>query len=138
MEQIGLCFPSRFPQAMLSNLAESEELQRQFRLYQLQEQDKQLLELDKGLDEVSAAGVGSWGLPAFITGLLRPVLSRAPAPVPGTGDGLGGRCAGGDGAGPVPALLARFTALPHGPAPKVVLSGAELSPGRVCQLLQAQ
>ncbi|XP_061223148.1 cullin-9-like isoform X2 [Neopsephotus bourkii] len=51
VEQIGLCFPSRFPQAMLSNLAESEELQRQFRLYQLQEQDKQLLELDKGLDE---------------------------------------------------------------------------------------
>ncbi|KAM9016211.1 cullin-9-like [Ara ararauna] len=51
VEQIGLCFPSRFPQAMLSNLAESEELQRQFRLYQLQEQDKQLLELDKGPDE---------------------------------------------------------------------------------------
>ncbi|XP_057269568.1 cullin-9-like, partial [Pezoporus wallicus] len=51
VEQIGLCFPSRFPQAMLSNLAEAEELQRQFRLYQLQEQDKQLLELDKGLDE---------------------------------------------------------------------------------------
>ncbi|XP_065535597.1 cullin-9-like isoform X2 [Lathamus discolor] len=51
VEQIGLCFPSRFPQAMLSNLAESEELQRQFRLYQLQEQDRQLLELDQGLDE---------------------------------------------------------------------------------------
>ncbi|NXK85259.1 CUL9 protein, partial [Amazona guildingii] len=46
VEQIGLCFPSRFPQAMLSNLAESEELQQQFRLYQLQEQDRQLLELD--------------------------------------------------------------------------------------------
>uniref|UniRef100_A0A672UNN5 Cullin 9 n=1 Tax=Strigops habroptila TaxID=2489341 RepID=A0A672UNN5_STRHB len=46
VEQIGLCFPSRFPQDMLSNLAESEELQRQFRLYQLQEQDKRLLELD--------------------------------------------------------------------------------------------
>ncbi|XP_033916257.1 cullin-9 [Melopsittacus undulatus] len=59
VEQIGLCFPSRFPQAMLSNLAESEELQRQFRLYQLQEQDKQLLELDKGLDE--ALGTASVG-----------------------------------------------------------------------------
>ncbi|NXI60064.1 CUL9 protein, partial [Chloroceryle aenea] len=46
VEQIGLCFPSRFPQEMLRNLAESEELQRQFCLFQLQEQDKQLLELD--------------------------------------------------------------------------------------------
>ncbi|OWK54196.1 Cullin-9 [Lonchura striata] len=52
VEQIGLCFPSRFPQDMLSNLAESEELQRQFRLFQLQEQDKRLLELDTGLEEV--------------------------------------------------------------------------------------
>ncbi|XP_017690827.1 PREDICTED: cullin-9 [Lepidothrix coronata] len=52
VEQIGLCFPSRFPQNMLSNLAESEELQRQFCLFQLQEQDKRLLELDMGLDEV--------------------------------------------------------------------------------------
>ncbi|NXD02875.1 CUL9 protein, partial [Certhia familiaris] len=46
VEQIGLCFPSRFPQGMLSNLAESEELQQQFCLFQLQEQDKRLLELD--------------------------------------------------------------------------------------------
>ncbi|NWS88927.1 CUL9 protein, partial [Toxostoma redivivum] len=46
VEQIGLCFPSCFPQIMLSNLAESEELQRQFCLFQLQEQDKRLLELD--------------------------------------------------------------------------------------------
>ncbi|KAL2305730.1 hypothetical protein Nmel_003618, partial [Mimus melanotis] len=52
VEQIGLCFPSCFPQDMLSNLAESEELQRQFCLFQLQEQDKRLLELDTGLDEV--------------------------------------------------------------------------------------
>ncbi|XP_053828839.1 cullin-9-like [Vidua macroura] len=52
VEQIGLCFPSRFPQDMLSNLAESEELQRQFCLFQLQEQDKRLLELDTGLEEV--------------------------------------------------------------------------------------
>ncbi|XP_064271352.1 cullin-9-like isoform X1 [Passer domesticus] len=52
VEQIGLCFPSRFPQDMLSNLAESEELQRQFCLFQLQEQDKRLLELDTGPDEV--------------------------------------------------------------------------------------
>ncbi|NXS77176.1 CUL9 protein, partial [Pandion haliaetus] len=46
VEQIGLCFPSRFPQEMLSNLAESEELQQQFYLFQLQERDKRLLELD--------------------------------------------------------------------------------------------
>ncbi|XP_040467778.1 cullin-9-like isoform X3 [Falco naumanni] len=51
VEQIGLCFPSRFPQDMLSNLAESEELQQQFYLFQLQEQDKWLLELDTGLDK---------------------------------------------------------------------------------------
>ncbi|XP_068797000.1 cullin-9 isoform X3 [Struthio camelus] len=50
VEQLGLCFPSRFPQQMLSNLAESEELQQQFYLFQLQEQDKQLLELDTGLE----------------------------------------------------------------------------------------
>ncbi|NWU73856.1 CUL9 protein, partial [Pterocles burchelli] len=46
MEQIGLCFPSRFPQEMLSNLSESEELQQQFYLFQPQERDKQLLELE--------------------------------------------------------------------------------------------
>ncbi|KAM6298282.1 cullin-9-like [Aegotheles albertisi] len=51
VEQIGLCFPCRFPQEMLSNLAESEELQQQFHLFQLQEQDRRLLELDTGLDE---------------------------------------------------------------------------------------
>ncbi|KAK2531861.1 hypothetical protein Q9233_005521 [Columba guinea] len=52
VEQIGLCFPSRFPQEMLRNLAESEELQQQFYLFRLQEQDKWLVELDTGLDEV--------------------------------------------------------------------------------------
>ncbi|NXH23424.1 CUL9 protein, partial [Bucco capensis] len=46
VEQIGLCFPSGFPQEMLSNLAESEELEQQFCLFQLQERDKRLLELD--------------------------------------------------------------------------------------------
>ncbi|XP_074753707.1 cullin-9-like [Athene noctua] len=57
VEQIGLCFPSRFPQEMLSNLAESEELQRQFYLFQLQERDRRLLELDVGLEE--AGGTAS-------------------------------------------------------------------------------
>ncbi|NXX75750.1 CUL9 protein, partial [Urocolius indicus] len=45
VEQLGPCFPGRFPQGMLSDLAESEELQRQFELFQLQEQDRRLLEL---------------------------------------------------------------------------------------------
>ncbi|XP_066172808.1 cullin-9-like [Sylvia atricapilla] len=56
VEQMGLCFPSRFPQEMLSNLAESEELQRQFCLFQLQEQDRRLLELGTGpAEELGAA-----------------------------------------------------------------------------------
>uniref|UniRef100_A0A8C8EGT5 Cullin 7 n=1 Tax=Oncorhynchus tshawytscha TaxID=74940 RepID=A0A8C8EGT5_ONCTS len=33
--QIGTCFPNRFPQQMLKNLSESEELQQEFHLYQL-------------------------------------------------------------------------------------------------------
>ncbi|NXV83258.1 CUL9 protein, partial [Atlantisia rogersi] len=45
VEEIGQCFPSRFPQGMLSNLVESEELRQQFRLFQLQERDRQLLDL---------------------------------------------------------------------------------------------
>uniref|UniRef100_A0A8C4VI08 Cullin-9 n=1 Tax=Gopherus evgoodei TaxID=1825980 RepID=A0A8C4VI08_9SAUR len=46
IEQIGLCFPNRFPQQMLRSLSESEELQQQFHLFQLQQLDKRLLELD--------------------------------------------------------------------------------------------
>ncbi|XP_063247771.1 cullin-9-like isoform X2 [Prinia subflava] len=52
VEQLGLCFPSRFPQGILSDLAESEELQRQFRLFQLQERDRRLLETGTGPEEV--------------------------------------------------------------------------------------
>lgn len=44
LEQIGLCFPNRLPQQMLRNLSTSEELQRQFHIYQLQRLDKLLLE----------------------------------------------------------------------------------------------
>ncbi|KAM6278732.1 cullin-9-like isoform 3-T3 [Porphyrio hochstetteri] len=51
VEELGQCFPSRFPQGMLSNLVESEELQQQFHLFQLQERDRQLLDLGRGLDE---------------------------------------------------------------------------------------
>uniref|UniRef100_A0A8C0UFX5 Cullin family profile domain-containing protein n=1 Tax=Cyanistes caeruleus TaxID=156563 RepID=A0A8C0UFX5_CYACU len=75
VEQMGLCFPSRFPQDMLSNLAQSEELQRQFCLFQLQEQDKRLLELDTGLGEVR--GMVPWG-GQILTGILEPDLSYVP------------------------------------------------------------
>ncbi|XP_057554209.1 cullin-9 isoform X1 [Hippopotamus amphibius kiboko] len=44
LEQIGLCFPNRLPQQMLRSLSTSEELQRQFHVYQLQQLDKVLLE----------------------------------------------------------------------------------------------
>uniref|UniRef100_A0A8C7TR66 Cullin 7 n=1 Tax=Oncorhynchus mykiss TaxID=8022 RepID=A0A8C7TR66_ONCMY len=40
--QIGTCFPNRFPQQMLKNLSESEELQQEFHLYRLQQLDKTL------------------------------------------------------------------------------------------------
>uniref|UniRef100_A0A8C1XCK6 Uncharacterized protein n=1 Tax=Cyprinus carpio TaxID=7962 RepID=A0A8C1XCK6_CYPCA len=42
VEQIGTCFPNRFPQQMLTNLSESEELQQEFHLYRLQQLDKTL------------------------------------------------------------------------------------------------
>ncbi|GAB1301121.1 Cullin-9 [Apodemus speciosus] len=44
LEQIGLCFPNRLPQLMLQSLSISEELQRRFHLFQLQQLDRQLLE----------------------------------------------------------------------------------------------
>ncbi|XP_060225533.1 cullin-9 [Meriones unguiculatus] len=47
LEQIGLCFPNRLPQLMLQSLHTSEELQRQFRLFQLQQLDRQLWEQEK-------------------------------------------------------------------------------------------
>ncbi|XP_060103905.1 cullin-9-like [Heteronotia binoei] len=47
VEHIGLCFPNRFPQQMLKNLSELEEEQQQFHLFQLQQLDKHLLELDQ-------------------------------------------------------------------------------------------
>ncbi|XP_031464996.1 cullin-9-like, partial [Phasianus colchicus] len=40
VEQMGPCFPRRFPQEMLSDLAESEELRRHFCLFRLQERDR--------------------------------------------------------------------------------------------------
>lgn len=113
VEQIGLCFPSRFPQEMLRNLAESEELQQQFYLFRLQEQDKWLVELDTGPDEVSVL-VG-WGEQEAAHVPHRDPGACAELPsCPGAGDSLGGRCAGGEGAGPVPTLLACVPILLHG------------------------
>uniref|UniRef100_A0A8C8BSN0 Cullin 7 n=1 Tax=Oncorhynchus tshawytscha TaxID=74940 RepID=A0A8C8BSN0_ONCTS len=45
--QIGTCFPNRFPQQMLKNLSESEELQQEFHLYRLQQLDKTLQDVDE-------------------------------------------------------------------------------------------
>ncbi|XP_048661292.1 cullin-7 isoform X4 [Marmota marmota marmota] len=46
LEQIGPCFPNRLPQQMLRSLSTSEELQRQFHVYQLQQLDQELLKLE--------------------------------------------------------------------------------------------
>ncbi|XP_074845382.1 cullin-9-like isoform X2 [Carettochelys insculpta] len=53
VDQLGLCFPNRFPQLMLKNLSESEELQQQFHLFQLQQLDRRLLELDVAQEDVA-------------------------------------------------------------------------------------
>uniref|UniRef100_A0A8C4ZQJ7 Cullin-9 n=1 Tax=Gadus morhua TaxID=8049 RepID=A0A8C4ZQJ7_GADMO len=45
-QHIGSCFPNRFPEQMLKNLAESDELRREFSLYRLQQ-------LDHGLTDQS-------------------------------------------------------------------------------------
>lgn len=47
IEQIGSCFPSRFPQQMMKNLSESAELQQEFHLYRLQQLDQSLQEKDQ-------------------------------------------------------------------------------------------
>ncbi|XP_075902158.1 cullin-9 isoform X2 [Nelusetta ayraudi] len=51
VEQIGSCFPSRFPQQMLKNLSESAELQQEFHLYRLQQLDRSLQDLDQVMEE---------------------------------------------------------------------------------------
>ncbi|KAM3605984.1 uncharacterized protein V6R79_008521 [Siganus canaliculatus] len=50
-EQIGSCFPSRFPQQMLKNLRESSELQQEFHLYRLQQLDRCLQDQDQVMEE---------------------------------------------------------------------------------------
>ncbi|XP_073690770.1 cullin-9-like [Garra rufa] len=51
VEQIGTCFPNRFPQQMLTNLSESEELQQEFHLYRLQQLDKNLENFEEMMDD---------------------------------------------------------------------------------------
>ncbi|XP_067367208.1 cullin-9 isoform X3 [Channa argus] len=51
IEQVGSCFPSRFPQQMLKNLSESTELQQEFHLYRLQQLDRCLQEQDQMMEE---------------------------------------------------------------------------------------
>ncbi|XP_055982326.1 cullin-7 [Sorex fumeus] len=60
LEQIGLCFPNRLPQQMLRSLGASEELQRQFQVYQLQRLDQELLKLEdtEKRMQVGASGPG--------------------------------------------------------------------------------
>uniref|UniRef100_H3B4Z7 Cullin 7 n=1 Tax=Latimeria chalumnae TaxID=7897 RepID=H3B4Z7_LATCH len=55
IEQVGTCFPNRFPQQMVKNLSESKELQEEFHLYRLQQLDKKLQDMD---EEVSPWQVG--------------------------------------------------------------------------------
>ncbi|XP_072565921.1 cullin-9 isoform X4 [Paramormyrops kingsleyae] len=56
IEQIGTCFPNRFPQQMLKNLSESEELQQEFHLYRLQQLDKSLMDVDEEMMEDQTSG----------------------------------------------------------------------------------
>ncbi|XP_075411176.1 cullin-9 isoform X2 [Tenrec ecaudatus] len=51
LEQLGSCFPNRLPQQMLHSLRTSEELQRQFHLFQLQQADQLLLEQEDEEEE---------------------------------------------------------------------------------------
>ncbi|XP_023183425.1 cullin-9 isoform X2 [Xiphophorus maculatus] len=51
IDQIGSCFPSRFPQQMLKNLSESAELQQEFHLYRLQQLDRHLQEQDQVMED---------------------------------------------------------------------------------------
>uniref|UniRef100_A0A8C1T6Q6 Uncharacterized protein n=1 Tax=Cyprinus carpio TaxID=7962 RepID=A0A8C1T6Q6_CYPCA len=53
VEHIGTCFPNRFPQQMLTNLSESEELQQEFHLYRLQQLDTNL----ENFEEVRVIGI---------------------------------------------------------------------------------
>uniref|UniRef100_A0A8C6VE26 Cullin 7 n=1 Tax=Naja naja TaxID=35670 RepID=A0A8C6VE26_NAJNA len=71
VEQIGLCFPSRYPQQMLKNLSELEQQQQEFHLFQLQQLDKHFLEVDQqGSLKEQGEVKGSAGPPEAINLIL--------------------------------------------------------------------
>lgn len=135
VEQIGSCFPSRFPQQMLKNLSESAELQQEFHLYRLQQLDRSLQDLDQ---------VGHLTEPHLEPPPAGPAATTASVSrlVATAGDG-GGVCGardrgGGAGTGAVAALLVRLLALLPGPAQHTPPSQAVRLLGAVQPLLQPQ
>lgn len=61
VDQIGSCFPSRFPQQMLKNLSESADLRQEFHLYRLQQLDRRLQEQDQ------VSNIDLDGFPSFLS-----------------------------------------------------------------------
>lgn len=61
VDQIGSCFPSRFPQQMLKNLSESADLRQEFHLYRLQQLDRLLQEQDQ------VSHIDLDGFPSFLS-----------------------------------------------------------------------
>ncbi|XP_016068303.1 PREDICTED: cullin-7 isoform X3 [Miniopterus natalensis] len=74
LEQIGPCFPNRLPQQMLRSLSTSEELQRQFHVYQLQRLDQELLKLEDTEKKIQAVSVESL---LALSGLSADMLNQA-------------------------------------------------------------
>lgn len=128
-EQIGSCFPSRFPQQMLKNLSESSELQQEFHLYRLQQLDRSLQEHD----QVACLLCPQVPIAACRVSLC--VLVSA-----GDGGGVGGVGGGGGGPGPgsVAALLGRLFTLLPGRAGEAPPPGALLLPEPVHPVLHPQ
>ncbi|TSK42124.1 Cullin-9 [Bagarius yarrelli] len=89
IEQICTCFPERFPQQMLNNLSDSDELQQEFHLYRLQQLDKSLQDMNEEmadeqmLDPEDEGEVKELSLQALqqATGLSLPVLIQALTPL---------------------------------------------------------
>uniref|UniRef100_A0A7N4PCD2 Cullin 9 n=1 Tax=Sarcophilus harrisii TaxID=9305 RepID=A0A7N4PCD2_SARHA len=113
LEQIGLCFPNRLPQQMLSSLSTSEELQHQFHLFQLEQIDQQFLEQEEDEEQ---------GLEAYPQEEVRQEAG-AEAPVrSGTGDPLlegGVRSGAGDPSSGGNEVTERLELVAEEPVPEV-------------------